>query len=221
MFTCSYLSNCIQKISFTTCNGIIRKGDRLIYNPTFCTRRKWWLIVFINSLLHKKWKSNFFSSNYSIKLDSVKKTPDFVKKQMLNASKRKRSKRTEVNAIQTSNKSEKDVVKFITDQNKHFAYCHIPKAASSTWMVTIAQINKLTSNATELMQFVENGSLHDTMWKRYGFFEDNVPESAFKFTFIRHPFERIVSTVTESHFIMKHQPTFKKSQVVSYFWRTR
>ena len=175
--------------------------------------------MFINSLLRREniFSSNFFSSTCSIKLDSGKKTPDFVKKQMLNALKRKRSKRTEINAIETSNKSEKDVVKFITDQNKHFAYCHIPKAASSTWMVTIAQINKLTSNATELMQFVENGSLHDTMWKRYGFFEDNVPESAFKFTFIRHPFERIVSTVTESHFIMKHQPTFKKSQVVSYF----
>ena len=91
---------------------------------------------------------------------------------------------------------EKDLVKFISDTNNFMAYCHVPKAASSTWMYALAKINKLTPDMNELKEMLQNGTLHGIMFEKYGHFEDDEDfddSSAFKFTFVRHPFERIVS----------------------------
>ena len=92
---------------------------------------------------------------------------------------------------------EKDLVKFISDTNNLMEYCHVPKAASSTWMYALAKINKLTPDINELKELLQKGTLHGIMFEKYGHFEDDLPDNgssaAFKFTFVRHPFERIVS----------------------------
>ena len=91
---------------------------------------------------------------------------------------------------------EKDLVKFISDTNNFMEYCHVPKAASSTWMYALAKINKLTPDMNELKELLQKGMLHGIMFEKYGHFEDDLPgddNSVFKFTFVRHPFERIVS----------------------------
>ena len=113
--------------------------------------------------------------------------------------KRKLPKRSISSSNNNSNNNfntEKDIVKFITDNDGLMAFCHIPKAASTTWMFTFAKINELTSNISELQNMYKTGKLHAIMFDHYGFLEDTVPESSFKFTFIRHPFERIVSIIT-------------------------
>ena len=114
---------------------------------------------------------------------------------MLNSMKRKLPKRSISSSNNNSNNAntEKDIVKFITDNDGLMAFCHIPKAASTTWMFTFAKINELTTNISELQNMYKTGRLHAIMFDHYGFLEDTVPENSFKFTFIRHPFERIVS----------------------------
>ena len=103
--------------------------------------------------------------------------------------------------------STKDDVNFVSDKNSQWAYCHVPKAASTTWMLALAQINQL-QNYTELMQ---EGLLHGQMLHEYGIPETEVPENAFTFTFIRHPFERLVS----NNFGAKN----KKKVSISIFFR--
>ena len=108
---------------------------------------------------------------------------------------------------------EKDLVKFISDTNNFMAYCHVPKAASSTWMYALAKINKLTPDMNELKEMLQNGTLHGIMFEKYGHFEDDEDfddSSAFKFTFVRHPFERIVSIFYSPH--PSSAPKFKHCQ---------
>lgn len=87
-------------------------------------------------------------------------------------------------------KSDKDDVRFVFDPSEsQLAYCHVPKAASTTWMLAMASINNV-SLEEDLDPVL---SIHDKMLKTYGVLDTELSPSAIKFTFIRHPFERIVS----------------------------
>ena len=46
-------------------------------------------------------------------------------------------------------------VRLITDKNHVVAYCHVPKAASTTWMVAFAKNNHV-DNYTELLEKLSN-----------------------------------------------------------------
>ena len=85
--------------------------------------------------------------------------------------------------------STKDDINFVSDKNSQWAYCHVPKAASTTWMLALAQINQV-ENFTQLMN---EGLLHGHMMHEYGIPETKLNKEAFTFTFLRHPFERLVS----------------------------
>ena len=85
--------------------------------------------------------------------------------------------------------STKDDIHFVSDKNSQWAYCHVPKAASTTWMLALAQINQV-ENFTQLMN---EGLLHGHMMHEYGIPETELNKEAFTFTFLRHPFERLVS----------------------------
>lgn len=131
------------------------------------------------------------------KLESENKLgqPDYLRKQMINSLNRKKGIKHN-SAMPGEKVPEKDLVKFISDTNNFMEYCHVPKAASSTWMYALAKINKLTPDMNELKELLQKGMLHGIMFEKYGHFEDDLPgddNSVFKFTFVRHPFERIVS----------------------------
>ena len=82
-------------------------------------------------------------------------------------------------------------VRLITDKNHSVAYCHVPKAASTTWMVAFAKNNHV-AKYTELL---EKLSLHAELLRNYTIDVEKLEETSniFTFTFIRHPFHRIVS----------------------------
>ena len=89
------------------------------------------------------------------------------------------------NKVKTTQK-----VVLIRDENQSVAYCHVPKAASTTWMVAFAKMNKL-ANFTELL---DRAALHGELLNNFGVTGDQLDSNAtFSFTFIRHPFHRIVS----------------------------
>ena len=140
---------------------------------------------------------SYFFFFYSKKLESENKLgqPDYLRKQMINSLNRKKGIKHN-SAMPGEKVPEKDLVKFISDTNNFMEYCHVPKAASSTWMYALAKINKLTPDMNELKELLQKGMLHGIMFEKYGHFEDDLPgddSSVFKFTFVRHPFERIVS----------------------------
>ena len=82
-----------------------------------------------------------------------------------------------------------DEIKFISDRREKLKYCHVPKAASTTWMLAFAKLNHLKNYS----QLSEMGTLHAAMFSQFGMTDKDIRLGAFKFTFIRHPFERIVS----------------------------
>lgn len=85
-------------------------------------------------------------------------------------------------------------VRLITSRDKTVAYCHVPKAASTSWMVAFAQLNQVQ----DYQQLIERGLLHGELLNHFGIDYDQIDSDAsnqtFTFTFIRHPFQRIVST---------------------------
>ena len=119
---------------------------------------------------------------------------NYVRKQVLSKSLNRNSK---------INPSTKDEVNFVHDKTGNWAFCHVPKAASTTWMLALAQMNQV-DNYTALMQ---HGELHGYMLHEFGFPETNLSQNAFTFTFLRHPFERLVSAYHEK-FVLKQEMTF-------------
>ena len=78
------------------------------------------------------------------------------------------------------------------DKSQNIAYCHVPKAASTTWMVAFAKNNNV-SNYIELLQ---KDLLHEKILNNNVIDPDRLMKentTIFTFTFIRHPFHRIVS----------------------------
>ena len=63
------------------------------------------------------------------------------------------------------------------------------QAASTTWMVAFAKMNKLV-NYTVLL---DKAALHGELLRKFGINGEDLQTKTFSFTFIRHPFHRIVS----------------------------
>ena len=73
-------------------------------------------------------------------------------------------------------------------------YCHVPKVASSAWMTMFAELNFLSKDL--IKRQMKSMSLHDYMFNRYSLVFPNDKEKLsklYKFVFMRHPFERLVS----------------------------
>ena len=104
----------------------------------------------------------------------------------------------------------------ITDENKSLAYCHVPKAASTTWMVAFAKTNSV-ANFTEMLQRV---ALHEALLEKFAIDGEKLESNTFTFTFIRHPFHRIVSTYLTTSLIVPPVPKYvkvvRKSHLIFY-----
>jgi len=94
-------------------------------------------------------------------------------------------------------------VRLITDENKSLAYCHVPKAASTTWMVAFAKTNSV-ANFTEMLQRV---ALHEALLEKFAIDGEKLESDTFTFTFIRHPFHRIVSAYLDK-FVSRKEKSF-------------
>ena len=98
-----------------------------------------------------------------------------------------------------------------TEPNKELAYCHVPKVASSSWMLTFAEMN-LVDNETMMREFKKN-ALHDLLLsskysiitKKYDDINNVNNLQLFKFVFIRHPFERLVSAYHDKFNVTKQE----------------
>jgi hypothetical protein len=128
-------------------------------------------------------------------MQSTGEEPNYILKQVANSLKKRRKIRTAPLTSSSSSGPRKDDVIFVTNKSGLLAYCHVPKAASTTWMLAFAQMNSLTSNVTEMEELFASGRLHGKMMERYGGLAEDLPSAAFTFTFLRHPFERIVSRI--------------------------
>ena len=89
----------------------------------------------------------------------------------------------------SQNSKDFDTIRLITDKNQSVAYCHVPKAASTTWMVAFAKVHQV-NNYTEMLQRV---ALHEALLENFAIDDEKLESKTFTFTFIRHPFHRIVS----------------------------
>ncbi len=86
---------------------------------------------------------------FSEKVTEKSAEVNYVRKQLDMSVKRSASSE-EKRTLLTGNK--KDIVYFVTDKTGSLAYCHVPKAASTTWMLLFSRMNQLTPNETELQE---------------------------------------------------------------------
>ncbi len=124
----------------------------------------------------------------------------------------------------------------VTDPEKSLAYCHVPKVASSAWMLIFAELNQNTffrhqvppfnkSSDHVFEELLESGKLHEMMLKNFSIqFSETTgfPEKveSFKFIFLRHPFERLVFKFC--HFLQKFSNVFWLRGIITWgldLWR--
>ncbi len=100
-------------------------------------------------------------------------------------------------------------MRLITDANQSLAYCHVPKAASTSWMAAFAKLNKVANYHLLL----EADTLHDQLLTSFAVDADRVDHNrTFTFTFLRHPFDRIVSLLSIQRDLKKAKPDHKSSR---------
>jgi hypothetical protein len=91
---------------------------------------------------------------------------------------------------------------------QRLAYCHVPKAASTWWLSILETISD--DNTTRRVFDEDDGddALHRRMLHgvRKG---SELPDDVFKFTFVRHPFRRIVSAY-HNKFVLNRDQKFIK-----------
>ena len=104
-----------------------------------------------------------------------------------------------------------------TEETKRLAYCHVPKVASTLWMLTFAEMNHMEDNLT--MYLNNHLALHGVIFSDFSFevrsekeINDINTSKLFKFVFIRHPFERLVSAYHD-----KFEYTKQAEMMVPYF----
>ena len=89
---------------------------------------------------------------------------------------------------------------FVSDQRKYM-YCFIPKAACSSWKLTLL---RLTGKNISFITNVHNGAHTDKVLKRAVHYNATERESHlkkyFKFMFVREPLERLVSAYLDKCF---------------------
>ena len=115
-----------------------------------------------------------------------------------------------------------------TEETKRLAYCHVPKVASSAWMLTFAEMNHLEKSVVENLQ--KNLALHGMLMTNFSILVDSNSEkeisdintsNLYKFVFIRHPFERLVSAYHDKFEHTKQAEMmvpFLKHEIVKYMF---
>jgi chondroitin 4-sulfotransferase 11 len=120
-------------------------------------------------------------------------------------------------------------VTLLTDPQRTIAYCHVPKIATSSWMIVFGELNDLKSSNNFTNTPIENNSLHRAVLSQYSMniypddssFNDNLSNEIqsdnettplYKFVFLRHPFERLVSAFYDK-FVQDPDPLFVKSVI--------
>ena len=102
-----------------------------------------------------------------------------------------------------------------TEPKGKLAYCHVPKAASSSWMLAFAELNLVDHD--EMISLFKTKSLHDHLLSsRFSEFARSYDDinalnnlEMFKFVFVRHPFERLVSAYHDKFNVTKQQNIMK------------
>lgn len=96
----------------------------------------------------------------------------------------------------------------VTEPKNALTYCHVPKIASTSWMLTTADMNPITSDEVE--KLYQSRSLHDRMLSKFSFIIKTHKDilklhnsSLYKFVFIRHPFERLASAFHDKFIFWK------------------
>ena len=95
----------------------------------------------------------------------------------------------------------------ITEKKDLLAYCHVPKAASTSWMLTFADMNLVPLN--DILRFYKSMQLHDHLYNHFSIKLNHTKDKEenllklYKFIFLRHPFERIVSAFHDKFISIK------------------
>ena len=120
-----------------------------------------------------------------------------------------------------------DMAVITTEKTHRLAYCHVPKVASSSWMLTFADMNHLNKNETENLH--KNLALHGMLMTNFSVqvitskeVEDMNKSNLYKFLFIRHPFERLISAYHDKFVHTKQAEMmvpFLKHQIVKYMFK--
>ena len=115
-----------------------------------------------------------------------------------------------------------------TEKTHRLAYCHVPKVASSSWMLTFADMNHL--NKTETENLHKKLALHGMLMTNFSIqvstakeIEDMNKSNLYKFVFIRHPFERLISAYHDKFVHTKQAEMmvpFLKHQIVKYMLKS-
>ena len=110
--------------------------------------------------------------------------------------------------FQTINEKIEEMI-ITTEMTHQLAYCHVPKVASSLWMVAFAEMNSMDKTQTESL--LKRNALHGAIMTNFSFpLQDDEKEietfnnsDLYKFVFIRHPFERLVSAFHDKFKVKK------------------
>ena len=105
-----------------------------------------------------------------------------------------------------------------TEPNNKLAYCHVPKVASSSWMLTFAEMNFVDHDT--ITNLFKKDALHDLLLSsRYSLIAKSYSGinrmnhlNLFKFVFVRHPFERLVSAYHDK-FVVKRQSNIMRPMI--------
>ena len=114
-----------------------------------------------------------------------------------------------------------------TEKRHQLAYCHVPKVASTSWMLTFAEMNHLKNNETE--NLTKKLSLHGMLMTNFSTLvstpkeiEDINSSRLYKFVFLRHPFERLISAYHDKFVYTKQAEMmvpFVRHQIVKYIFK--
>jgi hypothetical protein len=115
-----------------------------------------------------------------------------------------------------------------TDTDNQLGYCHVQKVASSSWMLLFAEMNHLDNNVID--DLLKKIALHGTLMTNFSIpvrnakdIEDMNNSNLYKFIFIRHPFERLVSAFHDKFEYSKQGAMmlpFLKHEVIKYMMRS-
>ena len=117
----------------------------------------------------------------------------------------------------------KGAMALLTDTRRTMAFCEVPKSASSTLKYTFYLMNSISQ--ADLARRKGKGSVHKLFnYSKHSLRARNIRELArlnnsdiYKFMFVRHPFERLVSAYNDKFIKSSYKETFiKKLDIKNY-----
>ncbi|CAL4146656.1 unnamed protein product, partial [Meganyctiphanes norvegica] len=146
---------------------------------------------FLNTTLNVKHgtnriiRNNYSGSNVSYKID------DFLREQ----ARRQRHVHASCKQLEIRSSHPKllrhSLLNLFADRQHHLTFCPVYKSASTSWLITLLQLNGRWNGVGELppLQLI----LKRTFSGIYKFDDEALSESSNRFIIVRHPFERLVS----------------------------